>query len=310
MARKKVKRNNERSLNTYIEPTKLRDYEFNPDMYVPRKTNKTIDRILSSEEGLMPATVYMAHGSPGIGKTTIFLDCLAEYQKAGYNCLYLNTETMRDDMYTYLKKVPALKDIPSIYLEEYLSILNDDNQEIEEKIDLFIEQIFYQGYDVILLDSFSKLVTMFRNALGWRYNEIEYFLTKLIVHTSFGNNEKNLHTSFILVSQETKGGKYVGAKSLEHNITGRFSLSYDDTGKAYIMCHKNRRGGLVNRRLYFEDHGDRIEYKSKHLENELENEKRVEEDKEKLKNNEEQFNQLFGLEAEEDVEETLETHET
>ena len=66
------------------------DFKFNPELFVPMKTNKKIDNLLSSEGGLMKGTNVAFVGDPGVGKTTVLLDMLADMQSKGQqNIVYI-----------------------------------------------------------------------------------------------------------------------------------------------------------------------------------------------------------------------------
>ena len=60
------------------ELVKMDDLSFNEDLFVPMKTGKKIDALLSSEGGLMKGTNFAFIGDPGVGKTTVMLDILAD----------------------------------------------------------------------------------------------------------------------------------------------------------------------------------------------------------------------------------------
>ena len=52
------------------------DLNFNQSLFVPLKTNREVDVILSTEGGLMPGTNMVFVGGPGSGKSTVTLDML------------------------------------------------------------------------------------------------------------------------------------------------------------------------------------------------------------------------------------------
>ena len=59
------------------------DFKFDPQLFVPMKTGTKIDNLLSSEGGVMKGTNVAFVGDPGVGKTTVLLDMLANMQKNG-----------------------------------------------------------------------------------------------------------------------------------------------------------------------------------------------------------------------------------
>ena len=58
-------------------------FKFNPELFIPMKTGKKIDSLLSSEGGIMKGTNVAFVGDPGVGKTTVLLDMLADMKE---NC--------------------------------------------------------------------------------------------------------------------------------------------------------------------------------------------------------------------------------
>ena len=63
------------------------DIEFNENLFIPMSTGRKIDDLLSSEGGLMKGTNYAFIGDPGVGKTTVVLDMLADLQAKGQKVL-------------------------------------------------------------------------------------------------------------------------------------------------------------------------------------------------------------------------------
>ena len=85
------------------------DFKFNPELFVPMKTNKKIDNLLSSEGGLMKGTNVAFVGDPGVGKTTVLLDILADLKSNGSKTLFISGEMNAIDMVGY---APSSRDLP------------------------------------------------------------------------------------------------------------------------------------------------------------------------------------------------------
>ena len=69
---------------------KMKDVTFNDDLFIPMKTKTIVDSLLSSEGGLFPGTNTVVIGDPGVGKSTVLLDLLAQYHKDGKKVLFLS----------------------------------------------------------------------------------------------------------------------------------------------------------------------------------------------------------------------------
>ena len=111
----KVKRGRPRKIqvvgNTEVkrwkpELVKMDNLKFDKNLFVPMPTGKKVDALLSSEGGLMKGTNFAFVGDPGVGKSTVMLDILADLQAKGQKCLFISGEMTSIDMYGYVKRYP------------------------------------------------------------------------------------------------------------------------------------------------------------------------------------------------------------
>jgi hypothetical protein len=118
------------------------------------------------------------------------------------------------------------------------------------------------GYDVVLVDSMVEVQDTVQTALGMRTREVEKWLLDLIAahnegHTTDLNKDGSpkhktgKYTTFLLIQQMTKGGKFVGSNRLKHMTTGMMELRFDRAGQSFMAFDKNRRGPK-GKRLYFD----------------------------------------------------------
>ena len=77
------------------------------------KTGKKIDSLLSGEGGLMKGTNFAFIGDPGVGKSTVMLDILADLQAKGQKCLFISGEMTSIDLYAYKQGVPYTSIVPA-----------------------------------------------------------------------------------------------------------------------------------------------------------------------------------------------------
>ena len=91
------------------ELVKMDDLSFNDNLFVPMKTGKRIDALLSSEGGLMKGTNFAFIGDPGGCKTTVMLDILADLQAKGQKVLFISGEMNSIDMHRYVKRFPKIQ---------------------------------------------------------------------------------------------------------------------------------------------------------------------------------------------------------
>ena len=86
-----------------ISTVKMKDINFDPSLFRPMKSGRIIDAHFSSQKGLMKGTNYAIVGDPGIGKTTVMLDMLADLQRKGKKVLFISGEMNQIDMYGYVR---------------------------------------------------------------------------------------------------------------------------------------------------------------------------------------------------------------
>ena len=220
---------------------RMRDIRFDPSLFETMRTGKKIDLLLSSEGGFPRSTNFILVGDPGIGKSTVSMDILADLKRNGHSVLFISGEMDRVDLYRYVKRYPKFADLDILFLGEYI----DENpvQVIEGTLDL--------GYDVVLIDSFVEVCDTVKEGCKMTSNATEKWLIDLMRKHNAGGNSKSTYTSFLCIQQVTKEGVFVGSNKLKHNTTGMMELRFTPDGSRFIMFTKNRRGE-VNKKLYFD----------------------------------------------------------
>jgi predicted ATP-dependent serine protease len=219
---------------------RMEDVNFDPKIFEIMKTGKPVDLLLSSKGGMTRATNFMVVGDPGVGKSTVTLDILADLQTAGMKVLFVSGEMDRFDVYDYVQRYPKFGKIDTLFMGEYL----DENPK------LVVEEMLNAGYDVVLIDSFVEVQDTVKSAVGMSTGEAEKWLVDLMRSHNGANNEEKIYTSFLCIQQVNKGGNFVGSNKLKHNTTGMMEIRFDEDGNRYLEFSKNRRGE-VNKKLYF-----------------------------------------------------------
>ena len=228
-------------MNDKSKIVRMRDISFDPSLFETMRTGKKIDVLLSSEGGFPRSTNFILVGDPGIGKSTVSMDILADLKRNGHSVLFISGEMDRVDLYRYVKRYPKFADLDILFLGEYI----DENpvQVIEGTLDL--------GYDVVLIDSFVEVCDTVKEGCKMTSNATEKWLIDLMRKHNAGGNSKSTYTSFLCIQQVTKEGVFVGSNKLKHNTTGMMELRFTPDGSRFIMFTKNRRGE-VNKKLYFD----------------------------------------------------------
>ena len=72
----------------------------------------------SNEGGVMPGTNTVVTGDPGVGKTTVLLDILADMHDNGKRVLFVSGEMNAIDMVGYVRRFPKFGDLPILFMGE------------------------------------------------------------------------------------------------------------------------------------------------------------------------------------------------
>ncbi len=248
---RKVKQINS-NFNVELNLVKMQDVTFNDDLFIPIKTKTIVDSVLSTEGGLFPGTNTVVIGDPGVGKSTVLLDWIADMQKQGKKVLFISGEMNDIDMYGYVKRFPKFGSLPILFMQDY----NNCPKQA-------VEQVLNQGYDIVLMDSWAEVTAMVKDQMGWARNKVESWLLDLLEKNNKANNKANKNTAFICIQQMTKAGEFAGSNRIKHMTTAMAALRFDGRGRdaeRYLEFEKNRRGSLGDK-IYFSLHrGGCVDY--------------------------------------------------
>ena len=247
---KTVKTNN--NFKVDLNLVKMQDVTFNDDLFIPMKTKTIVDSLLSSEGGLFPGTNTVVIGDPGVGKSTVLLDWIANLQEQGKKVLFISGEMNDIDMYGYVKRFPKFGKVPIMFMQDY----NNCPKQA-------VEQVLNDGYDVVLMDSWAEVTAMVKDQMGWARNKVESWLLELLEKNNKANNKAEKNTAFICIQQMTKAGEFAGSNRIKHMTTAMAALRFDGRGadaERYLEFSKNRRGS-VGDKVYFSLHrGGCVDY--------------------------------------------------
>ena len=225
-----------------LKTVKMSDLSFDPQLFRPMKSGRVIDAHFSSEGGLMKGTNYAIVGDPGIGKTTVMLDMLADLQAKGQKVLFISGEMNQIDMYGYVKRFPKFGQLPILFMGDYC-----ENNALE-----VVKSILSEGWDTVLIDSMAEI----QNAVvdttkGWMSGKkAETELLNLFEKHNMGENDSEINTSFLVIQQVTKGGEFAGSNRFKHMMTGMAHMKWTKEGDRTFFFSKNRRGGDMSVRMF------------------------------------------------------------
>ena len=224
-----------------VKTVKMDDLSFSKKLFTPMRTKTRVDEFFSAEKGVMPGTNVVITGDPGVGKTTVLLDIVADLQvKSNKKCLFISGEMNAIDMVGYVRRYPKFGQLDILFIGDY----SDVNP------DVVIKTALKEGYDCVLIDSLAEISDNYTDYFGGTNKSNTNRILQLLDDHNQGNNDAKLNTTFLIVQQVTKGGVFVGSNKIKHMTTAMGHLKFDELGR-YFHFSKNRRGGNGNK-IYFD----------------------------------------------------------
>lgn len=229
----------------------MRDIHLDESLFRNYQTGTVLDELLCSYKGLPKGVNYMVIGDPGVGKTTIILDMLADIrqQNPGVRVLFVSAEMNEIDLAVYVKRFPKFQDIDILFIE---SELDEDCQTHNYHT---LTGVLDQGWDIVAIDSFYELQGIVKEEEGITQKKAESMLLSLIKQQNKAQNRRTVNTTFLTIQQVTKSGAFIGSNRLKHAITAMLELRLDNPRNVYsdryAVFSKHRRGD-VGVRLYYD----------------------------------------------------------
>ncbi len=230
------------------EIVKMRDVRFDPGLFVNYRSGTVLDNLLCSYQGLPKGVNYMVIGDPGVGKTTIILDLIANIgrQAAGTRILFISAEMNEIDLAVYVQRYPKFGDLNIMFVE---SDFDGKRHHLKE-----IEDVLQQGWDIVAIDSFHELQGIVKEEENITTRLAETKLLSLIKRHNKAENDMRTNTTFLTIQQVTKRGAFIGSNRLKHMITAMMELRLDNPkniySDRYVVFSKHRRGD-VGVKLYY-----------------------------------------------------------
>ena len=272
--------------------TKISNVKFAKGLFDAHKTNTPLDGLFSIDGGVPKATNWMVVGDPGVGKSTVTLDIIANAKKSGSKVLFISAEMSPVDLKLYVDRYPKFGDLDIFFPQE---IADDESPKA------ILEEVLNDGYDVVLIDSFIELQATIQEADKMTRNRAEKWLLDLMYQQNLGQNKGKKYTSFLNIQQVNKGGTFVGSNKLKHMTTGMMEIRFVDQitqDERYVVFSKNRRGH-VGKQMFFNlaATGD-VTYDTERFKKSESLKQLKKKEKEMVKKDGLQFDALFGLKDE------------
>jgi len=224
------------------------DLSFNKKLFETFHTQTALDALLSCHDGLPRGVNYMIIGDPGVGKTTIILDMLANMQRVhpSLKILFVSAEMNEIDLTVYVERYPKFQTLNILFIEP-----DYDNQRHNWNL---LKDVVDCGWDIIAIDSFYELQGIIKDEGNIKMKDAESLLLQLIKKQNKAQNTLRLNTTFLTIQQVTKSGVFVGSNRLKHAITAMMELRLENPkniySDRYVTFSKHRRGD-VGVKLYY-----------------------------------------------------------
>jgi DNA repair protein RadA/Sms len=275
-----------------IQLTKINNVNYEKGLFQAHKTGTPLDGLFSIDGGVPKATNWMIVGDPGVGKSTVTLDIIANAKRKGSKVLFISAEMNQVDLYLYVQRYPKFGDLDIFFPQDL-----EEGQNPKR----VLEAILDQGWDLVLIDSFVELQEIIREECSVTRNAAEKYLLDLMYKHNLGQNSTKTFTSFLNIQQVNKGGVFVGSNKLKHMTTGMMEIRFVDEytqDERYVVFSKNRRGH-VGKQMFFDlsAKGD-VTYDTERFKKAEELKTLKKKERELIKEQGLEFDKLFGIKSE------------
>lgn len=178
--------------------------------------------------GIVPGSLILLGGEPGIGKSTLMLQVSL---KLPYKTLYVSGEESQKQIKLRAERIQPLSDTCYILTET--------------KTQHIFKQIAALQPDVVVIDSIQTLQSDYLEASAGSVSQIKECTSELIKFA------KETATPVILIGHITKDGSIAGPKILEHMVDTVLQFEGDRNHVFRILrAHKNRFGSTHELGIY------------------------------------------------------------
>jgi DNA repair protein RadA/Sms len=175
--------------------------------------------------GIVPGSVVLIGGEPGIGKSTILLQVAARLEAAGRRTLYVSGEESAHQVKLRAERLgPEAADVTLL---------------AETELDTLLLRAAEGGPDVLLVDSIQTVWSPDLEGAPGNVGQVRECAARL------QRFAKQTGTAVFLVGHVTKGGGIAGPKTLEHIVdTVLYFESAGGMDHRVLRATKNRFGGV------------------------------------------------------------------
>ncbi|MBU1183370.1 MAG: DNA repair protein RadA [Proteobacteria bacterium] len=216
-------------LSAQREPVCIDDIEFDGEERISTGIGE-FDRVLGG--GLVPGTMILLGGDPGIGKSTLMLQALSGLSKAGLKVLYVSGEESVKQIKIRSRRLSSescgLLVVSEIDVEAILSIVGSVRP------------------DVLVIDSIQTMFCPDLSSAPGSVSQVRESAMKLML------NAKKSNIPTFLVGHVTKDGAIAGPRLLEHMVDTVLYFEGDRNHVYRILRSVKNRFGSTNEIGVFE----------------------------------------------------------
>lgn len=220
---------NSRLLDKKQEPVILKDISLSEDERQSTNIGE-LDRVLGG--GIVPGSLVLVGGDPGIGKSTLLLQVCRNLGSAGRNVLYISGEESLRQIKLRANRIGEFN--------EKLQLLCETNLEVIREV---IER---KKPDMVVIDSIQ---TMFHEDISSAPGSVSQVResTNILMQIA-----KGLGVSIFIVGHVTKEGNVAGPRVLEHMVDTVLYFEGDRHASYRILRAVKNRFGSTNEIGVFE----------------------------------------------------------
>jgi DNA repair protein RadA/Sms len=195
-----------------------------------------LDRVLG--RGVVPGSVILLAGEPGVGKSTLLLEAVKHWARGGRKALYLTGEESAGQVRMRAERTDAVHE--NVYLAA------------ESDLATILGHIDAVDPTLVIMDSVQTVVATGTDGVTGGVTQIRAVTTALV------SMAKNRGVAVILVGHVTKDGAVAGPRSLEHLVDVVLSFEGDRHSSLRMVRGIKNRFGASDEVGCFEQRDDGI----------------------------------------------------
>ena len=196
-----------------------------------------LDRVLGG--GVIPGSLVLVGGDPGIGKSTLLLQVSNNVAETGKKVLYISGEESESQIKMRAKRLKVSSDNLYIYTENNLAAIELQIAEVEP--------------DMVIVDSIQTMISPEINSAPGTISQIKEGTSK------FMKISKSKSISTFIVGHVTKEGALAGPKLLEHMVDTVLYFEGERNTELRILYGQKNRFGSTNEIAVFRMEAEGLE---------------------------------------------------